>query len=238
MSCRKTIAVRFAILSFILGTIVLLGQSTLKAPNSTPALEFPVFMQQNIVAGKTPVGTKIKARLAVATLVHGVVIPTDAILLGEVIESAAKSATAPSRLAIRVDSAQWKKRSMPIVLALSPEAYLTAWYYPEETPALQDFPQDLPPRAHPSDSGPIPVDSSDIPSRHGNNSPRDADRTTEPATPPPSARVSRHRELMKNIESSRGTDRSITLISKRSNVKLDKSTTYVLAAGDLLPSSQ
>jgi hypothetical protein len=141
-------------------------------------------------------------------------------------------------LAIRVDSAQWKKRSTLIVVALSPKAYLTAWYYHEETPALQDFPQSLPPRVHPSDSGPIPVDSSDIPSHQGNNSRRDADMTTEPAPPAPSARVSRHRELMKNIESSRGTDRSITLTSNRSNVKLDKSTTYVLAAGDLLPSSQ
>src|SRR5580700_1277966 len=110
-------------LAVILGSIVLLGQQ--QSPSPLGGTEFPIFMKQNIVAGKTPVGTKIQAKLVAATLVNGVVVPRDAILSGEVIESVKKFASDPSRLAIRMDSADWKKGSVPI------KAYLTAWYYPE-----------------------------------------------------------------------------------------------------------
>src|SRR5208283_4341041 len=94
------------------------------APAPVPAIEFPVVMQQNVVAGKTPVGTKIRAKLVIATLVKGQVIPEGATLSGEVIESVAKSATVPSRLGVRMDSVQWKNNSFPITV------YLSAWYYP------------------------------------------------------------------------------------------------------------
>jgi len=48
-------------------------------PNTSSAgLEFPVIMRQNVAAGKTPVGTKVQAKLVVATLVDGVVVPQDA----------------------------------------------------------------------------------------------------------------------------------------------------------------
>jgi hypothetical protein len=40
---------------------------------------------------------------------------------------------------------------------------------------------------------------------------------------------------MKNVESSRTSDGGVTLTSQRSNIKLDKSTTYVLATSDLQP---
>src|SRR5271167_996536 len=60
------------------------------APNPTPGLEFPVFMRQKVVAGTTPVGTKVEAKLAVATLVNGTVVPQDALFSGEVTESVAK----------------------------------------------------------------------------------------------------------------------------------------------------
>ena len=82
-------------------------------------------MRQNVAAGTTPVGTKVQANLVIATMVDSVVIPRDALLSGEVTESVAKSKTDPSRLAIRMDSAQWKNGSSPIKI------YLTAWYYPE-----------------------------------------------------------------------------------------------------------
>ncbi len=39
---------------------------------------------------------------------------------------------------------------------------------------------------------------------------------------------------MKNVESMRNSDGAVTLTSKRFNIKLDKQTTYVLAAGDLV----
>jgi hypothetical protein len=40
---------------------------------------------------------------------------------------------------------------------------------------------------------------------------------------------------MKNVESTRNSDGSVTLTSKSFNIKIDKATTYVLATGDLLP---
>ena len=136
----KTRAVGRVLLTVVLGCAALLGQQTFSQPTpgqptpaasgSSGALEFPVIMRQNVVAGTTPVGTKVQAKLAVATLVDGVVVPRDAVLSGEVTESVAKSATDPSRLGIRMDSAQWKKGSAPIVLSLASKLYLTAWYYP------------------------------------------------------------------------------------------------------------
>jgi hypothetical protein len=58
-------------------------------PNNV-AIEFPVVMRQNIIAGKTPVGTRVQAKLTLATFVKGVVIPEDATLSVEVFESAEK----------------------------------------------------------------------------------------------------------------------------------------------------
>ena len=84
-------------------------------------------MQQKITAGITPVGTKVQAKLTISTLVHGTVIPRDAVLSGEITESVAKSADAPSKLGIRMDMAQWKNGSLPI------KAYLTEWYYPPKS---------------------------------------------------------------------------------------------------------
>ena len=138
----KAITLGHAVLTVVLGSAVLLSQVLLSqvllsqtppAANSLPAgLEFPVNMRQTVAAGKTPVGTKVQAKLTVATLVGGVVVPQGAILSGEVTESVAKSATDPSRLSIRMDSAQWTNGSAPI------KVYLTAWYYPAPTPADQE----------------------------------------------------------------------------------------------------
>ena len=101
------------ILTIILTCSVLFAQQTAPAPSPSQWLEFPVIMRQNISAGKTPVGTKVEAKLIAATLVGTVVIPQGATLSGEVIESAAKAAAEPSRLAIRMDSATWKNGSAP-----------------------------------------------------------------------------------------------------------------------------
>src|SRR6202162_3686572 len=150
----KTIVVGRAVLSVILGSAALLcgqmlsGQTPSQpapiAHSSAGAREFPVIMRQNVTAGVTPVGAKVQAKLAVATLVDGVVVPRDAILSGEVTESVAKSATDPSRLAIRMDSAQWKKGSAPIVLSLASKVYLTAWYYPVAETRTQDLSDESP----------------------------------------------------------------------------------------------
>jgi hypothetical protein len=226
--------IRRALLAAVLGAAALLGQTTPAAPTSTSGLEFPVLMRQNVEAGKTPVGAKVQAKLTVATLVNGVVIPRDAILSGEVTESVAKSATAPSRLAIRMDSAQWKNGSAPVVVGFVSMLYLTAWYYPVAMPTLQDLPDVLPDasqggRQHRGVSAPYPDPNTPAspPLSH-----RNTDKITPLAPPVPSATVSPHRVLMKHVESTRHGDGAVTLTSQRFNIKLDKTTTYVLAVGN------
>lgn len=220
----QPIAARGAVIAVVLAGAALLGQQ--KPAPATPAagLEFPVIMQQNVVAGKTHVGTKLQAKLAVATLVNGVVVPEGAILSGEVTESMAKSANTPSRLAIRVDLAQWKNGSAPI------KVYLTAWYYALATPN-QDLSSGLP------DAG----NSSTL--RTGGAFPGGRNPTSPPfpgsdasAATLPASSIAQHRVLMKNVVSTRNSDGTVTLTSKRSTLKLDKQTTYVLAADSpLLP---
>jgi hypothetical protein len=242
----KAIVVRRAISTVVLVCAVLLGQPTISqqtpsqptpaAPGPSGAREFPVVMRQNVAAGTTPVGTKVQAKLAVATLVDGVVVPRDAVFSGEVTESVAKSATDPSRLAIRMDSAQWKKGSTPIVLSLASKVYLTAWYYPVAETRTQDLSDESP------DDGPQSW-------KHRNRLPTFPDPNapasqpfpgrgagTDPGSSPPSpgSNISKHRALMKNVESTRTSDGAVTLTSKSFNIKIDKLTTYVLAAGDLL----
>jgi hypothetical protein len=186
-------------------------------------------MRQNITAGKTPVGTRVQAALVVATLVNGVVIPRDAVLSGQAIQSVAKSAAEPSRLAIRMDSIQWKNGSVPI------NVYLTAWFYPVVEMAPQDLSY-LPPDAANSPknwngAGTYP-DSNNPASRPFPG--RDPGRDTSADPPSPASNISNHRVLIKNVEATRNSDGVVVLTSKRSNIKLDKLTTYVLASGDLV----
>jgi hypothetical protein len=222
----KTIAIGRAGLTVVLSSIVLLSQSIPATPSSSSLLECPVFMVQKVTAGTTPVRTKVQAKLAFATMVGRVVVPQGAVLSGEVTESVPKSATNASRLGIRMDSAQWKNGSVTI------KVYLTAWYYPVTT-TLQDLSPD-----------PDPQDNVSIRPRRrrgGDNSPypnsapgRGTGPDLAPAPPSPEQGISKHRVLMKNVESVRNHDGAITLISKSGNVKLDKETAYVLA-GNLLP---
>src|ERR1051325_319659 len=109
----------------LLVLLFLFAYSGEKSPTNanTDLIEFPVTMQQKITAGITPVGTKVQAKLTISTLVHGTVIPRDAVLSGEITESVAKSSDVPSKLGIRMDMAQWKNGSLPI------KVYLTDWYY-------------------------------------------------------------------------------------------------------------
>src|SRR5271155_1243367 len=77
----KTITFGHAVFAALLSSGALLGQA------------------RSAASGSSAVGTKVEAKLAVATLVTGVVVPQDAILSGEVTESVAKSASGPARLA-------------------------------------------------------------------------------------------------------------------------------------------
>ncbi|MGA2980104.1 MAG: hypothetical protein ABSD76_10985 [Terriglobales bacterium] len=226
----KKIAAGHSLLTVVLTSAALLSQAMPAPPSSAAGLEFPVTMRQNVIAGTTPVGTKVQAKLAVATLVNGEVVPQDAIFSGEVTESVAKSVTGPSRLAIRMDFAQWKNRSAPIVLA--PKIYLTAWYYPAAPPPNQDLSSGQPDAAHNPrlGSGTAGV----YPGQRNPTAPPfpGSDAGTD-KLPAPASDTWKHRVLMRNVESMRNSEGAVTLTSKRSNIKLDKTTTYVFAAADL-----
>ena len=85
----RTLAVSNLVLWLIYSTSLLAQQTPAASPSRVR--EFPVVMQQSITAGKTAVGTKVQAKLSVATLVEGKVIPRNAVFSGEVIESVAKT---------------------------------------------------------------------------------------------------------------------------------------------------
>ncbi|HSZ60290.1 MAG TPA: hypothetical protein VK828_00750 [Terriglobales bacterium] len=206
------------------------AQSTLNSPTS---LELPATMRKTIVAGVTPVGTVVQAKLEVATLVDGVVVPENAILSGEVTESAAKSASAPSRLAIRMDSAHWKQHGAPQVLTLTKKVYLTAWSYPAAPSSIPDPlyqpSTDLPSgRAMTRLGSPAPITRRLPDPDDGSETPasKRSDSTTASNAAP-------HRVPMKDVESTRARDGAVRLTSRHSNIKLDKSTTYVFAGSEL-----
>jgi len=219
----KTIAAGGAVITVALASAALLGQQKPGPPPPTAGIEFPVLMQQNVTAGKTPVGTKVQAKLAVATLVNGVVVPEGAILSGEVTESVAKSAVVPSRLAICMESSRWKNGSVPI------KVYLTAWYYPV---ARQN--QDLSSGLPDADNRSTVRTGGAFPGPRNPTSPPFSAGSDASATRLPASSSSQHRVLMKNVESTRNNNGAVILTSKYSNLKLDKQTTYVLATDSLL----
>jgi hypothetical protein len=222
----KTMAVVCSLLTAFVCSATLSSQPT-PASALPAATEFPVVMRQNVAAGKTPVGTKVEAKLVIATLVNGMVIPKDAVLSGEVIESVAKSGNDPSRLALRIDSAQWKNGSVPI------KVYLTPWYYPAQT--IQ--PQNL--SYGPTDAEHTPRNwNGDGPYYNPNSPVYQPLPGSDLGKKPNTAATPDHRILMKNVECLRSSDGSVILTSAHSNVKIDKSTTYVLATNDLLPTNK
>ena len=226
----KAVTVSYVVFTVVFGSAALLSQQTSAAPGSSLGLELPVVMRQSVAAGKTPAGTKVQANLVVATLVDSVVIPRGAVLSGEVTESVAKTKTEASRLAIRMHSAQWKNGSAPIKL------YLTAWYYPAEAVPTPDLSYE-PPDAATSIKNwngmgqyPDKRDPASTPRFPGPDSGKDS-----LSLPSSSSITSKRRALMKNVDSTRNNDGAVTLTSNRSNIKIDKLTTYVLAKDDLLP---
>jgi len=213
-----------------LGSALLFAQSKPQA-SASGYQEFPVTMRQNVIAGKTTVGTKVEAKLTAATFVDGTVIPVGAIFSGEVIESAAKSATDPSRLALRMDSVQWKAGSKPVTV------YLTSWYYPIVTPERRESNAD----DEDASDGPPVTPSSRPPLGRVMISKNPTPQPTPPGPPPRSgvphptpanSNVSARRVTMKDVDSKRSPDGTLAIASTHVNIKLDKSTTYVLATAD------
>jgi hypothetical protein len=227
----KTSRVAYTAMTVLFVSAVLLSQQPKVVPSTTVGYELPVTMRQNVVAGKTPVGTKVEAKLVVATLVNGTVVPREAILSGEVTESAEKSANVPSRLAIRLNSAQWKNGSAPL------KVYLTAWFYPEAALMNQDLSYQPPDAANSKKNwngmGAYPDPNNQVSQQKFPAADMGKDDTN--ALPSTASSISKHRALMKNVESLRNSDGAVSITSQRSNIKLDKFTTYIFAASDLLP---
>ncbi len=187
--------------------------------------EFPVILQRALKAGKTGVGTKIEAKLSVATLVNGKVVPRDAIFSGEVVESEAKHGEEPSRLSICLRSVTWKEGSAVV------NAYLTAWYYPTVTvsgPDLQYGPGQSPTRNWNYGAGEYP----------NPNSPSykpfpTSDTGKDSGVPTASSTASTSASTMKDVEMQQVNGDRLVLVSKRSNIALDRMATYVAVAGNL-----
>ncbi len=224
---RKPLMFVSTLMLGVFGSASLLGQQKPAASSAPSAQEFPVILQQSVTAGKTPAGTKIQARLEAATLVDGTVIPRNAVFSGEVVESVAKTKTDPSRVALRMDSVQWKDGSATV------KVYLTAWYYPTRDATGQDlqYGPAQPANRTWNGQGQYP----DANSKVYRPFPGSESDKSAGAPDTPSATPSNHRVLMKDVEAATGSDGSLALVSKHNNIKLDKLTTYVLASGNLLP---
>ena len=240
---RQIKAVALAACAVLLGSVVAVGQapttqppaSNERAPSAdtgkSAALacvgcELPIILKQNVVAGKTAVGTKVDGQLVMATMVKTGVIPRDALISGEVIESVAKSSNSPSRLSIRMDLAQWKNGGVKF------KGYLTAWYYP---PAPMPPPNVsyVPPGDRRNWGGVDPtVDTTDPPNPAQRLS---RQQDTSVNADAPATFISKNRVLMKNVNVASGAEGSIVLVSARSNIKLEKLTTYVFAVSEVLP---
>jgi len=208
----------------LLLTVSSFGQQT-PSPASAQVNEFPIVFEQNVVAGKTAVGTKVKAKLLIPTLQNGTVIPRNAVLSGEVVESSRKTSTDPSRLEIRMDLADWKGGSAPL------KAYATNWYYPTVLETGQDL-QYGPARSDQSKWNgqgeyPDPNTKSYHPFPGSGRSDQDAAPDTANST------TSKQRAVLKDVACDRLNDGSLILSSSHSNVKLDRYTTYVLLSGEI-----
>lgn len=188
--------------------------------SSLPLREFPVVLQQNVEAGKTPVGTKVEAKLTVATLFHGTVIPRNATVSGVIFESIAKSSKTPSRLGIRMEAARWKGQSTCMM-----KAYLMPLYYAMNQ-SMQGLPNESPDLDSRSLNGPAQSSSPMQQRPFPENS--QASQATIPDAPTMSSRP----VAMKDVTFEPVSDGGIELVSEHATIKLHKMMTYVLAAID------
>jgi hypothetical protein len=212
MFIRRMVA-QVLILSF--WSAASLAQQT-PAPLPHPALrEFPLTLQQSIESGKTKIGTKVQAKLAVATLFHGTVIPRNAVFSGVVIESTAKSPKDPAKLAIRMETAEWKSGSTSMTAYLTPLYYTTAQ-------AGQSLPNESP------DPSSRTLDGDQSSSPMNRPSPSSDPQAAIPDTPS----ISNRPVPMKNVRLGMADDGGVALLSEHGNIKLYKMTTYVLAASE------
>lgn len=210
----RRLVVHGAMLAFCSAAVV--GQQKSTAPSSLVLREFPVVLQQSVEAGKTPVGTQVRGRLATATLFHGTLIPRNAVFSGVIFESAAKTTKSPARLGIRMQTAQWKHGSTCM------KAYLMPLYY-TAAESVEGPPPESP---DPSSRTLQGADSQSPMNQHFPSDSSEAVQGAIPNIPTLSSRPVR----MKNVALEPAADGGVTLMSEHDNIKLYKMTTYVLAA--------
>src|ERR1035438_6790331 len=90
------------------------GSSGQQQPRTTASVievqEFPVVFERSVTAGKTPVGTTIQAKLSIATLLNGIVVPQNAKFSGEIVVSQARTKNQASRLSLQIGRASCRER--------------------------------------------------------------------------------------------------------------------------------
>jgi len=196
-------------------------------PAANGPQDFPVMMRQTVTAGKTPPGTPVQATLIIPTLFSGKVIPEGAIFCGVVVESTAKSATSPSRLNIRMESLQWKTGSLAV------SVYMTQWYHPMRLSLGEDRFDD-----RPNQNGDHTKRTWAAYNPNASDAllfPNDSDQSTLKTAPPPAMTLSSQRLMMRNVQLENESNGGHALVCSHSNLKLDKSTTYILTTGEPRP---
>lgn len=195
---------------------VSVGQQKPPTSSSDALHEFPLVLQQSIESGKAKIGTKVQAKLAVATMFDGTVIPRNAVFSGVVIESIPKSAKEPAKIAIRMETAEWKHGSSSMM------AYLLPLYYPATTQAMQNF--EASQESGPTSNG-AQGSSSESPTSH-----QSFPSNESQAAIPEISTTSNRPVQIKNVTVALADDGGAALVSQHSNIKLFKLTTYVFAA--------
>jgi len=182
--------------------------------------EFPVILQQNVETGKTPIGTKLQAKLAAATLFNGTVIPKNAVITGLVVESEGKGAKDRARLEIRMDKVSWNGGWSPL------KAYLMPLYYPTTVQAVPNLPDGSPDPDSRTLNG-----AGQSGSPMSRPSPGSGSEASQGAIPDISI-ISNRPVRMRNVTLAPASDGGIVLVSEHATIKLYKLTSYVFAADE------
>jgi hypothetical protein len=207
-----------------------LAQQAATPSTSVSHLELPVELQQKIVAGSTAVGTPVRAKLTLATLVNGAVIPDGAIITGKVEESVAKNADSPSRLKIHFESAHWKNGGAPLSL------FLAGSYYPIEITTTRNDESGMHGEVGVTMGGMqpgMPRAPTGVPTADAS---RNDDTMPDPQGTITTSEVSKHWVRIKGVDTATGADGSLEITSKERNIKLDKGVTYSIQ--NALPSAK
>jgi hypothetical protein len=208
----RRLVVQGAILAFCSAASI--GQQSHQAPPPPVLREFPVILQQNLEAGKSPAGTKVEGKLAAATLFNGTLIPKNAVTSGVVIESESKRGEERARLAIRMNTVSWDGGWAPLY------AYLMPLYYSATGQTGPNLPNESPDPGSRTLNGP----------NQSSESPMSRPFPGGSEAIPDVAILSSRPVRMKNVVLQPTSNGGIALVSEHANIKLFKMTTYVFAA--------